>query len=115
MSATGFAPEYWGPQLWRVIHMMAMNYPVRPTKAHKDDAMAFFASLKTMLPCEGCRKGYVKMVSSGPLKLTPQVFATRMTLFAWTVDIHNAVNKRLGKPSTKTWQQWYAHYERFRS
>lgn len=113
-NANGFAPEYWGPSMWRVIHMIAATYPVRPTHRDKVYFFNFYTSLKRVLPCGGCRESYSEMISRGGLKLTDQVMATRMTLFAWTVSLHNAVNVKLGKAVQGTVDSWYAHYDRLR-
>lgn len=113
-NTNGFAPEYWGPGLWRAIHLAAATYPLRPTHTDKSAMHDFLKSLKHVLPCGGCRQEYTRLISSGILKLTPQVLNSRLTLFAWTVDVHNAVSRRLGKPVRKTWQQWFAHYDRLR-
>ncbi|MFN7318304.1 MAG: ERV1/ALR-related protein, partial [bacterium] len=40
-----------------------------------------------------CREGYEKFK-----EIDPPDFASPMAFFHWTVRIHNAVNKKLGKP-----------------
>lgn len=113
-KTNGFAPEYWGPGMWRVIHMAAATYPVNPTHQEQQDFYNFFTTLKRVLPCGGCRAEYEKMTTKGPLKLKPEILKTRTTLFAWTVAIHNAVNQRLGKPINPDVSFWYKYYDRLR-
>lgn len=106
-----FAPTFWGPGMWRFIHVVAMTYPMRPTAQHRKAYFAFFRSLKGVLPCEACREEYSKMVRG----LTPEVFSDQRALFQWTVAAHDAVNRRTGKPVSKSWEAWYRHYDRLRS
>ena len=45
-----------------------------------------------MLPCRICRENYEKHLKLYPIRLN-----SRLALFHWTIDIHNAVNKNEGK------------------
>lgn len=114
-NADGFPPAVWGPHFWLVIHLTAATFPSSPTPAQREQYAAFFKSLKNVLPCPGCRAGYATLTGSGPLKLRPAVFRDRQSLFTWTVDLHNAVNAKLGKPQHVDAARWYSHYARLKS
>ncbi len=112
---SGFAPEVWGPSMWFMFHTVAATYPARPTPDDAANYAAFFASLRHVLPCEGCRRGYAVMLETEPTRLTQRVFASREALFKWTVDVHNRVNAKLGKPVHADWRAWYREYDRLRN
>lgn len=121
LSGEGFptkGPNGWGPKLWFVLHTISANFPMHPTPAQRQEYMAFFSTLKFVLPCRACREGYTAIVS-GPnpaLRLRPAVFRNRLTLFAWLVRVHDAVSAKLRTQSKrKTVAQWYAHYDAFRA
>ena len=88
-------PEVWGPFFWHTIHITALGYSNKPTYAQKKAAKEFFTSLTVLIPCPVCREHYAKHVETYPI--TPHL-DSRDDLFKWTVVLHNAVNKDLGKP-----------------
>lgn len=53
----------------------------------------FLQSLGRVLPCKKCRPNYEKYISDHPFDLR-----SRDHLVRWMIDLHNDVNKRLGKP-----------------
>jgi hypothetical protein len=46
------------------------------------------------IPCGGCRRHWREVVASNP----PPLNASPARTFAWTVRVHNEINKLLGKP-----------------
>ncbi len=97
------------------MHLIAASYPVAPTSKDKEHFAAFFKSLEHVLPCVGCRQGYGIIITTEPTRLTSRVFASRQSLFKWTVDVHNRVNQKLKKKVQGNWQEWYKQYDKFRS
>jgi len=90
-------PNYWGPALWTTLHTMTFDYPEQPTAAEQAQYRDFFQSLKYVLPCGVCRQHYGQALEqSHPLEPALQ---SRQTLTRWLVDFHNAVNRRLNKPT----------------
>jgi hypothetical protein len=77
------------------MHIIAIGYPKQPTYAHKRAAKEFFESLSHLIPCPICREHYSHYLQLMPI--TPHL-DRRDDLFKWTVNLHNAVNERLGKP-----------------
>jgi hypothetical protein len=93
-------PTVWGPFFWHTIHIVALGYPKEPSYAHKRAAKEFFESLAHLIPCPACREHYVVHMQKAPI--TPHL-DRKDDLFRWTVELHNAVNKSLGKlPYTET-------------
>jgi hypothetical protein len=115
INKNGFNPKHWGSHLWRVLHIMALNY--RPTPAHKKAFKQFVESLKVLLPCKICRDHFNKCMSTGGLRLDRQALNSRESLFKWSVDLHNCVNA-ISKKNTnkkKSLQHWLKYYERKRA
>lgn len=92
-----FPPAVWGPVFWLTIHITALGYPEKPSYAQKRAAKEYFEGLQFLLPCPTCREHYKQHLEKNPI--APSL-DTRRDLFAWTVNVHNAVNKMLGKPET---------------
>lgn len=88
-------PTTWGPFFWHTMHLVALGYPVEPTYAEKRAAKEFFESFTHLIPCPTCKIHYADHLKEMPI--TPSL-DTRKDLFKWTVDMHNMVNKDLGKP-----------------
>ena len=92
-------PAVWGPFFWHTIHLAALGYSNSPTLPEKRAAKEFYESLQYMIPCPICKTHYAEFLKQYPL--TPSL-DSRADLFRWTVQVHNAVNESLGKPSNYT-------------
>jgi hypothetical protein len=103
-----FPPTVWGPFFWHTIHIVAIGYPKNPTYTDKKSAKEFYESLAFLIPCAVCREHYKEHIAKNPL--TP-FLDSRTDLIKWTVDIHNKVNKMLGKAEW-TIDEVLAYYER---
>lgn len=103
-----FPPSVWGPFFWHTIHIIALGYPKNPTYTDKKCAKEFYESLVNLLPCSVCRDHYREHLVQNPI--TP-FLDSRTDLIKWTIEIHNKVNKTLGK---KEWtlEQVLTYYER---
>jgi len=74
-------PTNWGPYYWGMLHVAALaNVPDFPELAQMFPAL---------LPCPTCSNDFRKIIENTPLT---------GNYFMWTVDVHNQVNKKLGKP-----------------
>ena len=87
-------PTVWGPKLWFVIHTFALNYPDNPTYEDKRVMEEFFNNLKYSIPCNKCRVHYRQRLQRDPII---NYLDNRQSLFKYTIDLHNQVNKSLGK------------------
>ncbi len=88
-------PQTWGPFFWHTMHIVALGYPNEPKYAEKRAAKEFYESLIHLIPCPMCRVHYTQHLKDNPITAS---LDSRTDLFKWTVDLHNAVNKTLGKP-----------------
>jgi hypothetical protein len=100
-------PEIWGKYLWMMIHIVALGYPNEPTEDDKINYKIFYEHLSTILPCYSCAEHYKKHIEKNPL--TNDVMKDTKSLFNWTVDMHNVVNKFL-KKTRVTYEQAYTYY-----
>ena len=92
------SPQVFGSPMWFTIHNAAIHYPVgNPSPETKLRMKNFFLSLPVLIPCLTCREHCTAYIESHKSKLD-DVTSGRDKLFAFTVDFHNVVNSRLGKP-----------------
>lgn len=100
----GMSPQVWGPIFWTTMHIVSMGYPEKPSQEEQQAAASFYNSLSIVIPCPICREHY-----SFFLKKTPVEGATgsRATLIEWCFNLHNDVNKQLGKPAL-SWDDFIA-------
>tara|TARA_B100001093_G_scaffold509521_1_gene573701 strand:+ start:1686 stop:2156 length:471 start_codon:yes stop_codon:yes gene_type:complete len=87
-------PTVWGPKLWFVIHTFALNYPDNPSYEDKRVMEEFFNNLKSTIPCQKCKIHYRQRLQQNPVI---SYLDNRQSIFKYTVDLHNQVNKSLGK------------------
>lgn len=88
-------PSVWGPFFWHTMHISALGYPQKPSYNQKKAAKEFYEALVFLIPCPICREHYSQFLQQNPV--APSL-DRREDLFKWTVDLHNSVNKQLGKP-----------------
>lgn len=73
-----------GPKMWAELHR-------RPQMVERE--IEWIQQFGTRIPCGSCRQHWKNMVQR-----TPADLSSPAAYFAWTVDRHNEVNARLGKP-----------------
>lgn len=88
-------PDIWGKHFWYTIHFIALDYPEKPSNEDKRDFQTFFENLHKVIPCYKCSVNYIKHLKERPLENGD--LENNETLFKWTVDIHNIVNRDLKK------------------
>ena len=84
----------WGFYTWHAIHYVALGYPDQPSEDDKATYTLFFKTLGKVLPCKLCVSHYEQHLAQHPIH---DSLESKAKLFAWTVGIHNAVNRSLGK------------------
>jgi len=57
-----------------------------------ETTITFFEGLHHLMTCEHCRISYEDFLKQFPLA------SYKDDLFRWTIELHNEVNKKLGKP-----------------
>ena len=112
-SGDGMLTSVWGPSLWHSLHTMSFNYPVKPSVEEKRNYYKFFLSLKHVLPCKYCRLNYSKNLKAVPL--TMKTMKSRDTLSKWLYELHEEINRMLGKKSGLTYEDVKLRYEMFRA
>lgn len=90
-SSEGFYPKRWGPPLWTFLHIIALNYPTKPSISKRRAYEAFFDGLKDILPCQRCRQNYKRHM------LPKSAFSGRAALFRAVYDLHTTVSRELKK------------------
>ena len=112
-SKDGMLTTVWGPSLWHSLHAISFNYPIKPTKEDKQHYLEFFKNLRWVLPCKYCRDNYVKNIKQIPLNM--KTMKNRATFSRWLYDLHEEINKMLGKKSNLSFDDVRNRYEMFRS
>jgi hypothetical protein len=112
-SGDGMMTSVWGPATWLMLHTMSFNYPIEPSEDQKKYYYKFFKNLQNVLPCRYCRENLTKNLKT--LKLTKDVMKDRASLSRWVYDLHEKINKMLGKESGLSFEEVRDRYEHFRS
>ena len=112
-SGDGMLTTVWGPSMWHFMHTMSFNYPVAPTEEQKKHYMDFILNLRNVLPCKYCRMNLTNNLATRPLKMCNM--ESRDTFSRFIYDLHETVNKMLGKKSGLSYCDVRERYEHFRS
>ena len=112
-SGDGMVTKIWGPAMWHYLHTMSFNYPVEPTKQEKINYRNFVLNLKNVLPCKYCRINLTNNFKKKPLQMCNM--ASRDTFSRYIYELHETINKMLGKKSYLTYCEVRDRYENFRS
>lgn len=88
--------KQWVYPFWYVYHMAAHNAPreIATTAYLTNLYRTFFLIFGDSIPCETCRADYLNIFS----KEVPYNANSQPELWQWSVDSHNCVNRKLGKP-----------------
>lgn len=82
-----------GNAAWRLFHTILARYPDKPTKQEQSTLDQYIHVFAQVYPCGDCARHFQQLLTKYP----PQT-RSRKTAALWGCDIHNKVNKRLGKP-----------------
>ncbi len=113
LSSDGMITSIWGPPLWHYLHTISFNYPIQPTKEQKKYYKEFILLLKHTLPCKHCRDNLRNNLKQLPI--TSNVLENRHNFSIYVYELHELVNKMLGKKSNLTYEQVRYRYEHFRA
>ena len=112
-SGDGMLTSVWGPSLWHYLHTLSFNYPWNPTpdqnKAYKNQILL----LEKTLPCKYCRINLKNNFKMCPLRQCH--LKDRDTFSRYVYQLHETVNKMLGKKSGLTYCDVRERYEHFRA
>tara|TARA_B100001996_G_C18556543_1_gene552950 strand:+ start:266 stop:853 length:588 start_codon:yes stop_codon:yes gene_type:complete len=112
-SKDGMLTAVWGPGLWHSLHTISFNYPNNPTKLQKEKHKNWVKNLKHILPCKYCRINLVQNFKKLPL--LDKHMKNRHTFSKYIYDLHELINKMLGKNSGLTYCDVKERYEHFRA
>lgn len=87
-------PRIWGPHTWFFLHTLTFSYPDNPNEEDKRKMFNFFNILGEVLPCSVCKVHYQENIQKYPIN---NFLNSRQDLVNWLIDIHNIVNRSLGK------------------
>ena len=113
VSGDGFLTTVWGPPMWHYLHTMSFNYPVHPTPADKRNYRSFMVGLQHVLPCKYCRINLKTNYKNHPLRACHLV--NRDAFSRYVYELHEIVNKLLGKTSGLSYCDVRERYEHFRA
>lgn len=80
-----------GPLLWAELHGFAASQPELIGAEGAEAIRAWLKAFSKRLPCGDCR-GHFEQILAG----YPPLLSSRDEFFAWTVEVHNRINARLG-------------------
>ena len=112
-SGDGMLTSIWGPSMWHYLHTMSFNYPVKPTKNDKKYYREFILNLQYTLPCKYCRENLSRNFKIHHLAICNM--KTRDTFSRYIYQLHEVVNKMLGKKSGLSYCDVRERYEHFRA
>jgi hypothetical protein len=78
-------PSKWGPHFWTTLHIACLACEDYKT------IVVFVEGYKDIIPCLSCRQHFETVLEENPVPEAGDYFK-------WSVDVHNIVNVRLGKP-----------------
>jgi len=93
----------WGSCIWFILHFTARNMPDEIPQNLVTSYKALMVCLQYLLPCERCRKHLA--VNLVKLHIDDYVWS-KSSLFLWTVNLHNTVNKSINKPYISVENAW---------
>ena len=112
-SGDGMLTSVWGPSLWHYLHTMSFNYPWNPTPEQKKAYKSQILLLEKTLPCKYCRINLKNNFKMCPLRMCH--LKDRDSFSRYVYQLHETVNKMLGKKSGLTYCDVRERYEHFRA
>lgn len=91
----GLCPKSFGPYFWGAFHLACL------AAIDIESLKTFIESYQMVLPCLGCRLHFSQLLAENPFPDTDH--------FKWSVDIHNKVNERIGKP-VMSYEDAFVHW-----
>jgi len=109
----GMLVSVWGPAQWHFLHTMSFNYPVNPTTDDKKNYRNYMLNLVNVLPCKYCRENLKKNYHTFPL--TMEHMKDRNSFSRYVYQLHERINKNLGKKSGLSYCDVRERYEHCRA
>jgi hypothetical protein len=112
-SGDGMLTSIWGPSMWHYLHTVSFNYPSKPTSEDKKKYRELILNMQYTLPCKYCRMNLKNNFKQHPLQSCHM--KNRETFSKYVYQLHEVVNKMLGKKSGLTYCDARERYEHFRA
>lgn len=80
--------DVWGPVLWKELHDRADRYEM-----DVEAELRWIDIFTSWIPCGECKNHFVDILNAKQPDLS-----SKTAYKNWTIDVHNIVNKSLGKP-----------------
>ena len=112
-SGDGMLTSIWGPSMWHYLHTVSFNYPIKPTQEDKKKYRELILNMQYTLPCKYCRMNLKNNFKQHPLQGCHM--KNRETFSKYVYQLHEVVNKMLGKKSGLTYCDVRERYEHFRA
>jgi hypothetical protein len=113
-STDGIQSDVFGPPFWMVIHMLSFNYPVHPTPEQKACYRTWLEATGKVLPCRYCRDNFPTNYETAS-KNYSDPYASRDSFSRFCYDLHDEVNRCLGKQTPMSFVDLRDLYENFRA
>jgi hypothetical protein len=113
MSGDGMLTSVWGPAAWHLLHTISFNYPINPTEENKKEYKEFVENLGNVLPCKYCRMNLKNNLKAHPIKSCHM--KNREAFSRYIYNLHEIINKMLGKKSGLSYCDVRERYEHFRA
>lgn len=81
-----------GRNTWSLLHTIAASYPQKPSPDERKNMQEFIKLMSILYPCGHCAKEFREDIIESPPRVD-----SRASLSLWFCDIHNKVNRKLGK------------------
>lgn len=111
-SNNGMQTSVFGP-IWFTLHLISFNYPVSPNQKDKEHYMNYIKSYKYVLPCVYCRNNFDDNLKKANFGIN--VMKNRETFSKFVYNLHNIINKMLGKNIKISYNEVRDRYESLRS
>ena len=102
-------PVLWGSALWNSYHTIQFAYPEVATQQDKEKYKQYLKAFENFIPCKSCASSYADIVRSNPP--TDEVLSSRKNLTTWGWNIHNIINKKLGKTTQYSYEDLCQKYD----
>lgn len=116
-SGDGFQTAAWGAAAWHYLHITSLNY----TPEKKEQFKTLLDGFAGTLPCIHCRNNFPTNLAAAKARMAElghaDVWGSREAYSRWIYELHNEVNKMLGKcrKNQPTYSQMRDELENFRS
>lgn len=87
--------SHWGEHLWGFIHTICVVDHDYKNYQYHQEVIKKLKAIQHVLPCPKCLETYSFFIK----RIDYLDLSQPMVLFYWSVDLHNAVNTKLGNPN----------------